>query len=339
LDRFYILALQGLHALTSGWRAHLPPNAEVLPDLPPVEWLVIHDAQCVYENITVEALLILHPYLPAARALAALHSLAQKKLLEVAPGDTFHYSKRTLDQVQNTERAMLTFAERNSVLTREQAERLAVLMTAMTDMIAYGPNPMPTPVFALVNRRLTPSEHPLGQVEQRLISLLAARDDAHIAAWRSKGYSPAAIRAATYLFAHSRPASIDQFLESPLFYDKAYLQLGLDELVSVQDVQKANETYALTVNGLARCEAVEALTDENFGAVFERRLSEAGRKHWTTLMTLLGEGSKATTHQPPSGATTSNVPSPQSPKERTTQTAIPVVTPESAPASGTKTTP
>ncbi len=291
----------------------MPSAVELFADLPPVESLVLRDAQCICQNITVDSLQTLHPYLPAERARQTLQALAQKKILEFVSSDAYRYTTHTLEQVQETERAILAFAQKVGALSNEQAERLAVLTTALVDMISYGPNRVPTPIFALVNRNLTPSEHPHGQIQQRLISLLAYLDDAHIAAWRSEGYSPAAIRLATYLFMRPQPLSLADLVGWPLFYDEGYVRAGLDELLKEANVEAADGSYKLTEKGLARREKVETLTDDTFKAPFEQRISENGRRQWTSLMTLLGEGGKIAAH-PGSGLTTISVPAPTKPE-------------------------
>jgi hypothetical protein len=307
LDRFHALTVQGLHALSAGWRAHLPSRVELLPDLPPVESLVIRDAQCFHQNITVEGLQTLHPYLPVEGAQRALQTLVEKKILESASRNAFRYSATTLAQIQETERAILTCAARVVTLGQEQADHLAVLTTALVDMISNGPNPVATPIFTLVNGGLASSEHSQGQIQQRLISLLAYRDDAHVGAWRAEGYSAPAIRVATLLFRQDGTIPRARLQEWPLLYDERYLKTGLDELLKTANVETTDEGYRLTVTGSARREKVESLTDEYFRAPFEQRMSENGRRQWMTLMTLLAEGGKL---RPGSAPPTVNLPVP-----------------------------
>jgi hypothetical protein len=128
-----------------------------------------------------------------------------------------------------------------------------------------------------------------------LVSLLAYRDDAHVAAWRSEGYSAPATRLATYLFRRTEPVPSDKLMQWPLFYDERYLNAGLDELLKEADVEQTDSGYILSKKGAARREKVETLTDDCFRAPFEQRISENGRRVWMTLMMLLAEGGKSTT--------------------------------------------
>jgi hypothetical protein len=307
VDHFFVLAVQGLHTLTAGWRAYVSPGVDLLPDLPPVEWLAVHDAQCIHQNITVEGLQVLHPYLLAGRAQKAIENLTARKILESVSANTYRYSAHTLDQIRNTERAILICAEKVTFLAYEQAERLAVLMTALIDMIAFGPNPAPTPIFKLVNAALAPSEHPLGQVHQRLVSLLAYRDDAHIAAWKAEGYDPQTIRIATFLFGKSEAVPISTLLQWPLTYEESYVRAALDKLLKEDEVELKDNAYKLTDKGTLRREKVENLTDQHFRAPFDQRISENGRRQWTTLMTVLAEGGRFGAHALPSGPSTAIV--------------------------------
>src|SRR5207248_166579 len=111
--------------------------------------------------------------------------------------------------------------------------------------------------FQLIYKGLTPSEHPLCQVQQRLIALQAYQDDAHIAAWRQDGYSPAGIRVATQLMMAAEPQDIEKFLQSPLFYSENYVIKGLEELFLADEIIEESKGFALSAKGIERRERVE----------------------------------------------------------------------------------
>lgn len=293
MERFHVLVLHGLHALTARWRDHVPPGAELLPTLAPVESLIIRDVQPAHDRITTDLLQIVHPYLPVMQARCALDALTAKAVLErvdpeLKPG-VYRYTARTLQQMQATENALLTCAAANRTLSSEQTNRLSTLTTALMDGLGYGSLPVPTPIFELTRPALAPSEWPLGQVQQRLIGLLAYRDDAHIAAWRAEGYSAPAIRIATQLADTGEMISTNRFLQWPIFYDEPYLRAGLDELRKAGDLMETDRGYTLNLQGRARRRRVEQLTNEYFAVPFEKRLSDQGLREWESLIWILIE--------------------------------------------------
>jgi len=297
LQKLNSLIIQSIHYLTSHWREYIQSDAPVLPDLPPVEHLLVTDAQAIQEQITLERLAIVRPYLPQPYGQIVLDALVSKGVLEQFLPNAYRYTAATSSQVRNIERAMISCAETINTVGRPPVDRLAVLTTALVDKIEFGPNPIPAPIFSLVNHGLTPSEQALGQIQQRLISMLAYRDDSHIAAWRAEGYSPESISVATRLSHSAAPISVQAFLKSPLFYDEAYVRAGLQPLIEAGNVIESPNGFVLSDKGLERRENVELQTDEYFNAAFEKHLSENGFKEWSYLMNSLIDSARTTTLQ------------------------------------------
>jgi hypothetical protein len=293
LERFHVLVLHGLHSLTARWRDHVPPGAELLPTLAPVESLIVRDVQPAQDRITTDLLQIVHPYLPVTNARCALDALVGSGVFERAEPEirpeVYRYTARTLRQMQTTEQALLTCAASIHTLNSEQTNRLSTLTTALMDGLGYGSLPVPTPIFELTRPALTPSEWPLGQVQQRLIGLLAYRDDAHIAAWRAEGYTAPAIRLATQLADTGEMIPHNRFLQSPIFYDETYLRAGMDELLKADEVIETDRGYTLNLQGRSRRKRVEQLTNEYFAVPFEKRLSDQGLREWESLVWILIE--------------------------------------------------
>lgn len=302
MHTYSTLIIKALHSLSAKWRDYLRADEEVLPTLPAVEWLVINDAQPFSTTITVEQLLVMRPYLPGDHAYRALESLVGKGILEMPQPSTYRFTPRTLTQIDTIERAMQACAESSITLSRQQIDRLAIYTSAIVDGINYGPNPIKTPIFHFLYGKPTPSEHALPQVQQRLISLLAFRDDAHIAAWHEEGYSAPAIACATELVGSSDPWKVADLLALPLIYDSDYVMKGLKELTDAEDAVEDANGYLLTPKGAERRKRVEQLTDKYFDAPIEKWLSSDALKDWVQLLHSLIESARTTlmVNRPPS---------------------------------------
>ncbi len=284
----------GLHQLSARWRKYLPADAETLPELTPLERIVLNNIEIVGDNITLDALAILHPYLPQDQARKVLDSLVNKQVIERNREHFYRFTAKTQRYMTDIGQALLAYAEMLNVVPMDQAYRLAVLTAALIDKLTHSPQLFQMPIFSLALKAMTPSEHPLGQVQQRLMALMALRDDAHIAAWRAEQYSPVGIRVASHLFSLSESSPIEAFLKSPLFFDHAYVRTGLDELQQRGDLLDTGVGYTLTAKGTVRRERVEHLTEEYFAHPFEKLLTETGRKDWLLLMNSLVDTTKTT---------------------------------------------
>jgi len=286
--------LQALHSLTVKWRSHLPAHAETLPELSRQEQNILNNAEPMRDNITIDALHAIYPYAPPERLRAMLDSCVKKGLLEDLTQGIYRFSPRMQRYIHDSQQAIITYAETITTMPTEQANRLAVLTVALIDKLSHGPNAIPTPIFNLGCANITPSEHPLVQVQQRLICLMCYRDDAHIAAWRAEEYGPIAIRVASHLKSFSEAATMQSFLKSPLFYDEDYVRTGLEELRQHGDLLDTGVGFALTAKGIVRRERVDSLTDETFAIPFEQRLSDFGRKDWMLLISGLIDTTRTT---------------------------------------------
>ncbi len=294
MSKYHALVVFGLHALSAGWREHLSASAEKLPNLPPLEDHLLRELQAIPHDITLESIRTLHPYLPVAQTEQGLRALVEKGLLEANSKGGYACTPRALTSLQAIEKAVVSCAGLNTILSRGQADRLSVLMTALIDHIAFGSVPIPTPIFTLVIRSLRPCEEPMAQVQQRLVALLAYRDDCHIVAWKAEEYTPPTVRLASYLLATNQTMPLEKFLEVPLFYDAAYVRSALDELTARGEVLETGIGYSLTAKGIMRRERVEQLTEEYFNALFDNHLSDNGRRDWLALMSTLSEATKST---------------------------------------------
>ncbi len=294
LTHYYNLVVQALHSLTAKWRSHLPANAEMLPELSRQEQIILNNAELMRENITVDALRTVYPYAPPERLRAVLDSFVRKGLLDDLTQGIYRFSPRMQRYIHDTQQAIVSYTESITAMPTEQASRLAVLSVALIDKMSQGPNAISTPIFNLGCANTVPSEYPLVQVQQRLICLMCYRDDAHIAAWRAEEYGPIGIRVASHLQASSEAKTLQSFLQSPLFYDEAYVRAGLEELRLHGDLLDTGVGFALTAKGIVRRERVDSLTDETFGSPFEQRLSDFGRKEWVMLISGLIDVTRAT---------------------------------------------
>src|SRR5712691_4588378 len=160
----------GLHLLSARWRKYLPADAETLPDLTPLERIVFNNIEIVGDDITLDALAILYPYLPQEQTRKVLDALVDKQVIERNREHFYRFTAKTQRHMNDVGQALLAYAEMLNVMPMDQAFRLAVLTTALIDKLAHGPNPFQTPIFNLALKAVTPSEHPLGQVQQRLIA-------------------------------------------------------------------------------------------------------------------------------------------------------------------------
>jgi hypothetical protein len=294
LSKYYALTIHALHILSANWREHLQPDSQALPDLSPQELLILHEAQAVHQHITLAAIQTLHPYIPPAHIESTILALTQKGLFQNEDTGIYTYSPQVQGCIRALDQAVVSSCGALHVLSRGQADRLAVLMGVLNNRIAYGPNLIETPIFNLILRSLLPSEEALAQVHQQLIALLAYRDDAHINAWHTEGYTAPAIRLATQLYSTNETLPLARLLALPFFFDEDYVQTGLNELTQRGDILETGIGYSLTAKGVMRRARVEQLTDDYFDAALETHLSEAGRKDWNSLLTLLIEGSKTT---------------------------------------------
>jgi len=291
---YYNLTVQALHSLTAKWRNHLAVNAETLPELSPQERPILNNAEPMRDNISVDALQAIYPYAPPDRIRATLESFVRKVLLDDLTQGIFRFSSRMHRYVHDTQQALVANAESITSVPADQTNRLAVLTVALVDKLQKGPNSISTPIFNLSVANITPSEYPLVQIQQRLMCLMSYRDDAHIAAWRAEEYGPIAIRVASHMQALGEAATMQGFLKTPLFYDEAYVNTGLNELRQHGDLLDTGVGFALTAKGVVRRERVDTLTDAMFAIPFEQRLSDFGRKDWVTLISNVIEATRTT---------------------------------------------
>jgi hypothetical protein len=286
--------VQALHSLTAKWRNHLAATAELLPELLAQERPVLNSAEAMRDNITADALQAVYPYATPERIRATLESFVRKGLLDDLTQGIYRFSPRMHRYLHDTQLALAASAEAIITIPSDQTNRLAVLTVALIDKLQKGPNAISTPIFNLSCTNIAPSEHPLVQVQQRLICLMSYHDDAHMAAWRAEEYGPVGIRVASHMHTLGEAVTMESFLKAPLFYDEVYVNIGLDELRQRGDLLDTGVGFALTAKGVVRRERVDTLTDEMFSIPFEQRLTDFGRKDWVMLITTLIEATRTT---------------------------------------------
>ena len=151
-----------------------------------------------------------------------------------------------------------------------------------------------------IGKAFMPAEDaaPLAKLRRHLQDLYAYRDDAHVAAWRSREVAGAPVAAHAWeAFSHiwgrevwGDPISTAaQAAEKLGFrgYDEPQYAAALDGLVTEGWLAREGEAYALTAAGRELREATEQETDQNYYAPWPLSESEVARA--TALMTEVAE--------------------------------------------------
>jgi hypothetical protein len=109
--------------------------------------------------------------------------------------------------------------------------------------------------------------HPLVRIDQYLTDLNAFRDDAHLTAWQSYGFSAPAWEALAYIW-RGEAETLGQLLEKlePRGHSLAAYQAAVQELVSRGWVGEDDGVYRLTEPGRTQRQQAEYTTERLFSA-------------------------------------------------------------------------
>jgi hypothetical protein len=286
-SKYHRLVVQGANTLSATWSTHLPLNATTLPTLPYIEWNILKDTQTFPDNITLDMLRTVNPYLPEHNARQALNALVEKGVLHTVNDHYYYFSEHTRCFIGEVEQALQYAAQCTQTLTPQQATRLLQLTNLLIDNIGCATSPVPTPIFNMAMNAMTPSEHPLPQIQQRLFALQTYYEDAFIGAWKAELYTPASVRLAGYMLLHPAGLALHHFLTIPAFHDEKYVRGGIGTLIERGDALDTGIGFSLTARGVFHRQRVDTIAEQHFVWAFENALSEVERREWLDLMVSL----------------------------------------------------
>jgi Helix-turn-helix family len=243
-----------------------PVIADLGLDKPGMLFILMRAKQFDPRPVSASAIDQLNPYFKPVRHARFLEEVAQAGFLEsIGDGEYSLTSsgRAALDRVNESFYLLL------GALPVSSSERTADLERFLNRLVQASVGATePTNKERLV---LTYNTHPekeysdLARIDQHLDDLLAYRDDAHLAAWRSHGISPQAWEAFTLVW-RAEAGNASELAEKLRFreYGEATYLDALQSLVSRGWLREVNGLYEVTESGKAVRQSAEDETNRIF---------------------------------------------------------------------------
>lgn len=207
-----------------------------------------------------------NPYNTFNPIFESLPALVEKGALR-KDGDRYSVSSAARELVERAEAAGNAYLATLDLLPAADLARLAETLAEIAGRMWAAPEPAVKAHQARV-RRLAPVE--AGQaaalLDYAIYALWAARDDAHMAAWRAAGFDGPAFDILSRLWSGEAgtPAALNEALRHS--QRPAEIARGVDELERRGYLARDSDALRLTAQGRAARDAIEAETDRMYFA-------------------------------------------------------------------------
>ena len=268
LDLFPLI-WETLDALTAHYGPVIDHAAEDL-GIPISEWYGWLMAARIFEPdpVSAERLHVRSAYTAPRTLEASLDKGRQHGLLELTGPGEYHLTEAGRAGVEHLIQTAWSAMSALQPLPQADLLRLAALLAQVDDACLAAPEP-PGKWCLRIERHYDPGPDApvMPRLDQHLSDLLAYRDDAHLAAWQQHGVSGQAWEAFTLLW-RGTARTLDGLCEklARRGFTRAEYAAALDELAGQGWVVASGDGFAVTEQGAAIREAVEALTDRYFFA-------------------------------------------------------------------------
>lgn len=224
------------------------------------------------------------PYASASIYEQRLDALVAKKVAEKVEAGRYRLSDSGRKLVEQLYRDYFAAIARHDHLNEADVQRLSQLSDRVVAFAVRQPD-VPAPITNATCSAFPQTSRPWVYVERRVTALAVFRDDAHIAAWREDGWSGPRIAVSTALFKADGPLPYEQLRAAVAQLNDKDFKSALSALHSGAEVSRsADDIYKLTIAGRQARQAIEDLTDRNYGVLFNA-LTAADLREWVDLLT------------------------------------------------------
>jgi DNA-binding HxlR family transcriptional regulator len=224
------------------------------------------------------------PYASASIYEQRLDSLVAKKVAEKVEASRYRLSEAGRKLIEQLYRDYFAAIARHDRLNDAGIQRLGQLTDRVVAFAVRQPD-VPAPITNATYSAFPQTSRSWVYVERRVTALAVFRDDAHIAAWREDGWSGPRIAVSTALFKANGPLPYEQLRAAVAQLNDKDFKSALSALHSGAEVSRsADDIYKLTPAGRQARQAIEDMTDRNYGVLFNA-LTTAELREWIDLLT------------------------------------------------------
>ena len=207
------------------------------------------------------------PYASISTYEQRLESLVAKKFAEAVGAGRYRSSEAGRKLVEQLYRDYFAAIARHDRLDETDVRRLGALADRAVAYMARQPD-VPSPITNASRSAFPDTTRAWVYAERRVTALAVFREDAHIAAWREGGWSGPRIAVSTALFKAAQPLAHAQLRAAAAQLNDNDFKSAISALHSGGEVaHTAEEVYQLTAAGRQARQAVEDMTDRNYGVM------------------------------------------------------------------------
>ncbi len=228
------------------------------------------------------------PYASTSTYEQQLESLVAKKFAEKVGEGRYRAAESGRKLIEQLYRDYFAAIARHDRLSDPDVRRLGVLADRVVAFLVRQPE-VPAPITNAARSAFPETNRPWVYVERRLTAMAVFHDDAHVAAWREDGWSGPRIAVSTALFKAAQPLPIAQLREVVAQLNDKDFKSALSALHSGAEIShSADDVYRLTPTGHRVRQAIEEMTDRNYGVLFNALTADEVRELAEVLAQLRG---------------------------------------------------
>ena len=208
------------------------------------------------------------PYTSSTVYEQSLESLVAKSLAEKVEPNRYRVSELGRKLVDSLYRDYFNYLAKHPGLPAAEAQRLAALVDRALSSALPQPE-VPSLITNATRSTFPAMDDPWVLAERRVVALTIFHEDAHIAAWRSEGWSGPRVAISGVLFKASDRLTYQALRTATAQLDDKDFRSALSALHSGDEISHSTgDRFALTKAGRAAREHIEELTDRNFALPF-----------------------------------------------------------------------
>lgn len=207
--------------------------------------------------------------------------LIKKGLVKEDKAGTITLAPRAVKAIEELHAAGREYVGRAQPLPPDELEKLADQLERAVEAMVMDPNLSPKPKSHFARSRWLASfveegAKPMVRIEQAIIDLWWARDDAHIAAWRGAGMDGLAMPILTSLWSEKAVCTTGQLLEENTHQHNAEsIENAVAYLSDKGYAVRNDDEVTLTPEGMLAREDIERETDRIYFTPWPHTLEEA----------------------------------------------------------------
>lgn len=258
-----------MHSFWIKFEAHYDPAIQNIvsdSEMNMREWMMLLAALTFEpEETTPSHLMVRGPYTSSEQYLQLLENIASAGYLQNISNGRFQLNSKGREAIMNfieVAREAMVLAD---PLHSADSQSVAGLFERLVKECLNTPPPPNTWSITLSNKLMPSIDPPMPFIEQSLSCLMAYRDDAHLASWRTSGLSATAMESLTLIW-RDQVHKLDQLTRKLSFRghpEKVYMD-SLAELRSKGYISGVRNVLRITDDGKLFRDQVEATTDQYF---------------------------------------------------------------------------